>query len=114
LNQHPVDTEVTMSRDLDAVETIVKSFWDRARAAATLITQLREEKAGYAGRVSELETQLHLLRTEMASKEQDLKRLRAEHAQLLNANGQELLTGEERELLKSRIRDIIAKINSHL
>jgi chromosome segregation ATPase len=114
LTQHPVDTELNISRDLDAVENIVKSFWDRARAAATLITQLRDEKAMHSGRVSELESQLRLLRTDLATKEQELKRLRAEHAQLLNANGHELLTGEERELLKSRVRDLIAKINSHL
>jgi len=103
-----------MTRDLDAVENIVKSFWDRARAAATLITQLREETAGQTARLSELESQLLLLRRDLATKEQELKRLRAEHAQLLSANGHELLSGEEREMLKSRIRDIIAKINSHL
>jgi hypothetical protein len=32
----------------------------------------------------------------------------------MNANGREFFSGEERENFKIRVRDLLAKINSHL
>lgn len=114
MNQRQAETELSVVRDVDAVESVIKAFWERARHAATLITQLREEKTGLSNQLLELDKQFQNLRSEFSSKETEMKRLRAEHAQLLNANGHDLLTGEERDVLKSRIRDLIAKLNSHL
>jgi hypothetical protein len=48
------------------------------------------------------------------NRDQELKKLRAEHSQLLNAGDSKALTSEEKENLKNKIRDLIAKINSHL
>ena len=83
-----------------------------------LITQLRQEKESLSVRAAELGGEAERLRTELSEREQELKRLRAEHTQLVNArNGagsRDAITAEEREMLKGRIRELIAKINSHL
>ena len=115
---HRMETEIGTVRDAEAVESVLKAFWERARTAAMLITQLRQDKQSLEERTAGLESEAGRLRAELAEREQDLKRLRAEHAQLVNARGangsRDTFTAEEREVLKSRVRELLAKINSHL
>ncbi|MBI3765322.1 MAG: hypothetical protein HY277_02325 [Ignavibacteriales bacterium] len=114
MNHRQTDTEYGIDKDEVLIEESLRGFWDRARAASNLITQLREEKRLWAERLDGLEKEMQSLRTELASRDQELKRLRAEHSQLISSNGHEFFSSEERENLKSKIRDLIAKINSHL
>ncbi len=114
LNQYPTETETTMSKEVNTLDEALKSVWDKIRLATHLISQLREEKQILSARVDELERQMTLLRSDLSMKDQELKRLRAEHSQLLNANGQQRFTEEEKENIKSKIRDLISKINSYL
>ncbi len=79
-----------------------------------LVSQLREQKKSLLERERLLQQQLESLRRTLESKEQELKRLKTEHLQLVNSNGNNMLSDEERESLKRKIRDLIAKINSHL
>ena len=96
------------------MEEALKSVWDKIRLAAHLITQLREEKRVLSTRVADLERQVGSLRSEAQNRDQELKRLRSEHSQLLNANGQKSFTAEEKETIRIRIRELISKINSYL
>ncbi len=113
MTQRATDSDNGVARESQMVETVIKAFWERARSAAGLITQLREEKQILAKRVGEIEGELETSRAEIFAKDQELKRLRAEHAQLLDKdNG--ALTLEEKERLKARVKELIAKINSHL
>lgn len=73
----------------------------------TLETTLREVQ----GR---LETELNTVRNQLSVKDQDMKRLRAEYTQMVNANENGAFTKEEKEILRNRIRELIAKINSHI
>ncbi|TAK65416.1 MAG: hypothetical protein EPO24_02530 [Bacteroidetes bacterium] len=73
----------------------------------TLETTLRDTKV-------QLESEVNTLKNQMSVKEQDMKRLRAEYSQLVDANENVAFTKEEKEILRNRIRDLIAKINSHL
>ena len=114
MNQPQIDTDVSVSRDVETVETIVKTFWDIARAATELIGQLREEKKGLLNRVNDLQHEIRSVRSTLVEREEELKRLHAEQAQFMNANGREFFSGEERENFKIRVRDLLAKINSHL
>lgn len=100
--------------ETETVESLLKSFWEKVRVAADLIHSLRQENRGLGERISMVEKELQAMRSEMAAKEQEVKRLRAEQAQLMSSNGHEYFSGEEREILKGRIRELIAKINTHL
>ena len=115
MNQYSTETEdVTMPNDASSLDDMLKSVWDKIRLATHLISQLRDEKRLLASRTEELERQVASLRTEIQSKEHEIKRLRSEHAQLANANGQQSFSDEEKVAVKERIRDLISKINSYL
>ena len=60
------------------------------------------------GRVAELEQSERQLRETLMGKEKDLERLRHEVAKL-QLNGSEAFTKEEKEALKAKIKEMIAK-----
>ncbi len=114
-----------MSKDVNVLDDAFKVIWEKAKAAGDLLTRLRDEKQSLSDRLRDLEVsfaekfkalekEIAVLRSDLSAKEQDLKRLRAEHAHLLSANGHHSFSEEEREILKSRIRDLVTKINSYL
>ena len=106
--------EITMPKDVTALDEALKSVWDKVRMATQLISQLRDEKRIAASRTEDLERQVTSLRAEIQARDQEIKRLRAEHSQLVNANGQQSFSEEEKGAIKDRIRDLISKINSYL
>src|SRR5262245_43363933 len=106
--------EITMTKDVNALDDALKSVWDKVRMATQLIAQLRDEKRILASRADDLERQVTSLRAEIQTKDQEIKRLRTEHAQLLQSNGHQSFSDEEKEAIKNRIRDLISKINSYL
>jgi ElaB/YqjD/DUF883 family membrane-anchored ribosome-binding protein len=79
-----------------------------------MIRELRGEKLELHSRIDALERELNAARDEMLQREQELKRLRGERAQLLSSTGNTGFTEEERAALRGKIHDIISKINSHL
>jgi len=103
-----------MSKDVNVLDEALKIVWDKIRLTTHLINQLREEKHTLLSRTSELERLVLSLRSDIQTKDQELKRLRAEHDQVLNSNGQQSFSEEEKEAIKNRIRDLISKINSYL
>jgi len=114
-----------MSKDGNMLDDAFKVIWEKARAAGELVNRLRHDKQilaerlegiekGSAERAKSLEKEIATLRSELLTKDQELKRLRAEHLQLLSANGHHSFSEEEREILKGRIRDLVTKINSYL
>ena len=109
-----VEKEIDVLKESGMLEDSLKSLWDKVRAAGNLIVQLRDEKKSLGLRLHEVENELQALRTELGTREQELKRARAEYAQAVSSNGNNVLSQDEKENLKNKIRDIIAKINSHL
>jgi uncharacterized coiled-coil DUF342 family protein len=107
VNQSTVEVEAAVPRDNSTLETALKAIWEKARAASDLIRQLRDEKRTLIQRVAELES--HAQR-----QDQELRNLRAEHEDLLSSSGDNVMTADEKERLKGKIRDLIAKINSYL
>ena len=49
MDQHAADTGIPVQGDARSLENSLKALWDRARRAAELITQLREEKRSPGG-----------------------------------------------------------------
>lgn len=96
------------------LETILRDLWEKLRSAAKNFHALREERNALRDKVSFLEQELENHKVGIQKKENEIKALRAEHLQLVNSNGKNALTEEEREYLRTKIRDLIVKINSYL
>ncbi len=114
MNQVQNETSGTIVNGAGSLDHLIRSFWEKAHAASELINRLRSDQRSLSDRLSQVERELTALRSELATRESELKRVRYERDQLIGSNGHERFTEEEREHLKSRIRELIAKINSHL
>jgi chromosome segregation ATPase len=114
VNNHQDETNGTAVKEVGSIDTLIRSFWEKAHAASELITRLRSEQRSLSDRVAQLEREVTGLRSDVTNRDTELKRVRYERDQLLNSNGHERMTDEEKEHLKERIRELIAKINSHL
>ncbi len=123
--QQTTQTDLEILKDPERLEELFKPVWQKIREAGTLIQTLRGEKAALEAQVHELESaatkqaesldrQLAAVREELAAREQELKRLRNENAQMIASGGRQTFSAEEREILKERIRELIAKINSYI
>lgn len=123
--QQNSEFDVAMARDPQNLEELFKPVWERVRQATETIQRLRAEKTGLAGRLQEaerasrekilnLEGEVRALKNDIVVREQEIKRLRIENAQLSSADGQQAFSASERDILKERVRELIAKINSYL
>jgi uncharacterized coiled-coil DUF342 family protein len=114
VNESPAEVEMNPVHEHRMLEGVFKVVWEKTRATSDLIRQLREEKRGLSQRVAELESEAEKLLQAAVKQEQELKKLRAEHAEMLNSADGNVLSADEKERLKNKIRDLIAKINSYL
>ncbi|HZY11074.1 MAG TPA: hypothetical protein VFF29_07960 [Bacteroidota bacterium] len=114
LNEANHDHGMIVAEDFGVLENVFKTAWEKVRAATELINRLRNEQLQLTKRVSDLEDEVRSLHADITNKEQELKRLRLERSQMMNTNDQTSFSEDERENLKNKIRDLIAKINSHL
>jgi uncharacterized protein (DUF3084 family) len=112
-NQSPEIVEPS-TEDSSRVETQLRDLWERLRALAQHVHDLRDEKQSLLDKVAFLEQDLENHKVALQKKEMEARSLRAEHLQLVNSSGKNSFTDEEKEYLKGRIRDLIVKINSYL
>jgi hypothetical protein len=108
------DAAIDVSKDPQMLELSLRKLWDKIKASSELIQQLRQEKQGLNGQVDTLVVEVTSLKAVVSDKEMEIKRLKAERAQLIQVGSGNGFSDEEKEILKVRIRDLIAKINSHL
>jgi chromosome segregation ATPase len=113
LPDEQVEPEVMSGNDIKSLESSLQALWEKARQVSEILVQLREKNVMLQGRVEELEESEQRLKQELQGREKELERVRQE-ALRLQSNGSNVLTKEEKEALKSRIRELITKINSHL
>ncbi|TSA20955.1 hypothetical protein D4R75_06880 [bacterium] len=111
-DQH-VAAEAMSGKDIKTLETSLEALWDKARRVSEVLVQLKETNGVLQRKVEDFEVVEQNLKQELAVKERELERLRQE-ALRLQSNGSNILTKEEKEALKARIKDLIGKINSHL
>jgi septal ring factor EnvC (AmiA/AmiB activator) len=108
-----MEAEVISGKDIKTIESSLEALWDKARRVSEVLVQFRETNGVLRKKVQDLETVEQNLKQELAAKERELERLRQD-ALRLQSNGSNILTKEEKEALKARIKDLIGKINSHL
>jgi len=111
-DQH-VEAEVMSGKDIKTLETSLEALWEKARRVSEVLVQLKETNSALQKKVEDLEIVERGLKQELAGKERELDHLRQE-ALRLQSNGSNILTKEEKEALKARIKDLISRINSHL
>lgn len=114
MNQVQAEIEGHAVRDLGSLEAALKTMWEKARAAADLIAKLQSDRMQMQAVIGDLEKGMSTLRSELSTKEQELKRLRAEHAQLSSLDSKNVFSEEEKEMFRGKIKDLISRINSHL
>lgn len=112
-NQSPEIVEPSTDDGL-RIETQLRDLWERLRALAQHVHDLRDEKQTLLDKVAYLEQELENHKVGLQKRENEVRSLRAEHLQLVNSSGKNSLTDEEKEYLKGRVRDLIVKINSYL
>jgi hypothetical protein len=111
-DQH-TEAEVISGKETKTIESSLEALWDKARRVSEVLVQLKESNGLLQKKVEDLESAEQNLKQELAAKERELERLRQD-ALRLQSNGSNILTKEEKEALKARIKDLIVKINSHL
>ena len=108
------DVAPEVSKDAQTLESSLRKLWDKIKTSSELIQQLKQDKQDLNRQVDALAAEVAALKTDVADKDLEVRRLKAERAQLIQVGSGNGFTDEEKEILKVRIRDLIAKINSHL
>jgi len=105
--------EAVEKRSVQDIEDSLQRLWEKARAVSDLIVRLKNENKELRMQVESLKEQERLREEERSACVQQLEQLRAQLNEMQN-QGQALIAKEEKEELKAKIRELIAKINSHL
>jgi len=105
--------EAVDKRSVQDIEVSLQRLWEKARAVSDLIVRLKNENKELRMQVESLKEQERLWGEERSACVQQLEQLRAQLNEMQN-QGQALIAKEEKEELKAKIRELIAKINSHL
>lgn len=108
-----VESEPTGKVDVRHLDEILQRLWEKARVVSESLTRLREENQSLKKRVADLEHVERKLISEIQKSDGDLQKVRSELLKL-QSNGSDLLTKEEKEALKARIKELISRINSRL
>ena len=111
--EQQAEVEVSTIRDSKGLEGVFQTLWDRVRKAAELIDCLKEENRTLHGNSTRLEEQVAKLRRELIEKEETLRKMEEQHLQVLSHNNN-LFSEEEKQALKSRIKELLTRINTHI
>lgn len=112
MEQQQTDTSTGLHGDVKSIESSLKTLWERARRAAEVIHELRENKRGLEAKVGELEVEVRHLQQELLRKEQALK---AAAAQGDGGGGKSaFLSNGEKEALAAKIKMLLSKIDAYL
>jgi chromosome segregation ATPase len=111
--EQPVDAETAEKKDLRQLEESLQNLWEKARSVSEMLLHLKAENKELQTRISSLETKERRANEELQRRENEVEEIRMQLVQA-QANGSSLFTKEELEGVKSRLRELIAKINSRL
>ncbi len=107
------DTELANKRDLRQLAASIQELWSKARRVSEMLLQVRGENTQLKSKNAELEQSERELKSRLEQREQELHKLRIEYVQL-QSNGSSIFSKEEKDELKTKIKELISKINSRL
>jgi septal ring factor EnvC (AmiA/AmiB activator) len=108
-----LDAEMANKKDLRQLEDSLQKLWEKARLVSDSLLRLKTENQELKNRIASLESKEQRWTEELQRRERDLEQIRAQLAQA-QSNGSNLFSKEESEALKSRLKELITKINSRL
>lgn len=108
-----MEPEVSNRSDVRTLEMSLQRLWEKARRVSEIVSGLKEENKTLQDQVAGLERAEQKLKNQLEEGERELERIRAELGRM-QSNGNELFSKDEKEALKARIKELIAKINSRL
>jgi chromosome segregation ATPase len=94
------------------IESALKQIWDRAKTISEIITNLRDDNRTLQTRAMDLEKELRKLRMELETRELELKNVKDRYT-VAQASLEDTLSPDEKEALRLRIKELLAKLNSH-
>jgi len=104
-----------MQGDARTIDSALKGLWEKARRAGELLAQIKDENRDLRTQAEELRRQLQQIQQELARKDQMIHQLSAELAGAQSESKRAVLFANgERELLATRVKDLLAKIESYL
>ena len=107
------DTEPASKMHLKHLAESIQELWAKARRVSDLLLQVRAENAQLKTRNAELERSEREIKSRLEQREQELHKLRIDFVQL-QSNGNSIYTKEEKDELRTKIKELISKINSRL
>lgn len=110
MEEDAAESTQLLQGDVKTIEVWLKGLWDRAKKASELIAQLREEKAGLQGKVALLERDLAHVKDELLKHQELVQSLSDERKQ----DHQTSLANGEREMLSSRVKELLAKLSDYI
>ena len=109
MEENAVESTQLLQADAKTIDVWLKGLWDRAKRASELITRLREEKADLQNRVAKLEQDLAQVKSELMKQEELVQSLSIEDRQ-----DRSFLANGEREVLSSRVKELLTKLNEYI
>lgn len=100
-------------KSVEHLDETLQRLWEKARKVSELLMQVRDENKQLRQKISELESKEKHLSASLKISEEELGRARAENLKL-QSNGTGGFSKDEREALKTRIKELIARINARL
>jgi len=113
LPEQLIDTEMTDKKGLKRLEDALQILWDKARLVSDVLLKLKAENKELQSQILSLELKERRSMEELQRREHDLNEIRTQLAQA-QSNGSSLFSKEESEVLKSRLKELIMKINSRV
>jgi len=113
LSDQIISTETEKERDFKRLENVLRVLWEKVRLVSDALIKLREENRELKESISSLKLKEQEWLERIQQKEKEIEELRSKLEEM-QSDGRTLLSKEEVEHLKLRLRDLIAKINSRL
>jgi chromosome segregation ATPase len=113
LSEQLFDIETTDKKDLKHLENSLQTLWEKAKQVSDALLRLKAENKELQSRISSLELKERRSIEELQHRERDLDEIRTQLEQA-QSNGRSLFSKEESEVLRSRLKELIFKINSRV
>lgn len=114
MDNAPVSNPATPPADVRAIESALKTLWERVRQAGELVQHLREERQALLSQVEQLRGDVQHLQEELARKDQLVKKSQIERIQHLAAGEPIASPNGEREALARKVKELLVKIDAYL
>lgn len=114
MDYQQLGTDVKVAVEQKELEVEINNLWEKIKKTSEIIYYLREENRQLKEQYDALLQRYEEMIEKFAQKEQEVTRIRTEYLKIMNTASSDAFTPQEKEALRNRINELIAKINSHL